>query len=91
MQIETFEDLTSKVAEHKALNLSDAHWKGYYENIMLITSDKLYELAGKIQIMTPAVVIVGDGDIVLNQFGKYIKEVDHFDKNGIYLGTYKFD
>jgi len=91
LQIETFEDLTSKVAEHKALNLSDAHWKGYYENIMLITSDKLYELAGRIPIMTPVVVVVGDGDIVLNQFGKYIKEVDNFDKNGIYLGTYKFD
>ncbi|TEU07136.1 MAG: insulinase family protein [Candidatus Aminicenantes bacterium] len=91
LQIETFDDLTSKVAELKAFNLGDEHWNKYYENIMLTTSDKLFELAGKIPIMTPVVVVVGDGDLVLNQFGKFIKEVDTFDKKGIYLGTYKFD
>lgn len=91
LQIETFNSLTLKVAEEKALNLEDAHWNKYYENIMLITSDKVFELAKKLPIITPAIVVAGDGDIVLNQFGTFIKEVDIYNKKGIYLGTYKFD
>jgi zinc protease len=91
LQIETYDDLTSKVAEHKALNLEDEHWNKYYENIMLINSEKVFELAKKLPIMTPVIVVAGDGDIVLNQFGAFIKEVDIYNKKGIYLGTYKFD
>lgn len=91
LQIETYNDLTSKVAEHKALNLEDEHWNKYYENIMLINSEKVFELAKKLPLMTPVIVVAGDGDIVLNQFGAFIKEVDIYNKKGIYLGTYKFD
>lgn len=91
LQIETFDNLTSKLAEIKAFNLGDEHWERYYENIKLITSEKLFELAGKIPLLTPAIVIVGDHDIVLNQFGTFIKEVDIYNKKGIYRGTYKFD
>ncbi len=91
LQIETFDDLTSKVAELKAFNLGDEHWNEYYENIMLTTSDTLFELAGKIPIMTPVIVVVGDGNDVLNKFGEFIKEVEIFNKKGIYLGTYKFE
>ncbi|MGD2245017.1 MAG: pitrilysin family protein [Candidatus Aminicenantes bacterium] len=91
LQIETYNDLTSKVAEHKALNLEDEHWNNYYENIMLINSEKVFELAKNLPLMTPVIVVAGNGDIVLNQFGEFIKEVDIFNKKGIYLGTYKFD
>lgn len=91
LQIETYDDLTSKVAEHKALNLEDEHWNKYYENIMLINSEKVFELAKKLPLMTPVIVVAGDGNIVLNQFGTFIKEVDIFNKKGIYLGTYMFD
>jgi len=79
------------VAEHKALNLEDEHWNKYYENIMLINSEKVFELAKNLPLMTPVIVVAGDGDIVLNQFGAFIKEVDIYNKKGIYLGTYKFD
>ena len=91
LQIETFDNLTSKLAEIKAFNLGDEHWERYYENIQLITSEKLFELAGKTLLSTPAIVIVGDQDIVLNQFGTFIKEVDIYNKKGIYQGTYKFE
>jgi predicted Zn-dependent peptidase len=91
LQIETYDDLTKKVAEHKAFNLEDEHWNKYYENIMLINSEKVFELTKKLPLMNPVIVVVGDGDIVLNQFGKFIKEVDIYNKKGIYLGTYKFD
>ncbi len=91
LQIETYDDLTSKVAEHKALDLEDEHWNKYYENIMLINSEKVFELAKKLPLKTPVIVVAGDGNIVLNQFGEFIKEVDIYNKKGIYLGTYKFD
>jgi len=91
LQIESLADLTSKVAENKAMNLGDEHWKRYYENIMLVTSDKVFELSRRIPLLTPVVVVVGDSDIVLNQFGKFIKEVEIFSDKGVYLGTYKFE
>jgi predicted Zn-dependent peptidase len=91
LQIETFDNLTSKLAEIKAFNLGDEYWERYYENIKLITSEKLFELAGKTPLSTPAIVIVGDPDIVLHQFGTFIKEVDIYNKEGIYLGTYKIE
>jgi len=91
LQIESLADLTAKVAENKALNLGDDHWKRYYENIMLVTSDKVFELSRRIPLLTPVVVVVGDSNIVLNQFGKLIKEVEIFNDKGVYLGTYKFD
>ncbi len=91
LQIETYDDLVSKVAEHKTLNLEDEHWNNYYENIMLINSEKVFELAKKLPLKTPVIVVAGDGDIVLNQFREFIKEVDIYNKKGIYLGTYKFD
>jgi zinc protease len=91
LQIETLDFLTSKVAEDKALNLEDEHWNKYYENIMLITPDKVFELTKKLPLRTPVIIVTGDADIVLNQFGTFIKEVDIYNKKGIYLGTYKFD
>ena len=91
LQIESLADLTSKVVENKAMNLGDEHWKRYYENIMLVTSDKVFELSRRIPLRTPVVVVVGDSDIILNQFGKFIKEVEIFNDKGVYLGTYKFD
>ncbi len=91
LQIETYNDLSSKVAENKALDLEDDHWNKYYENIMLINSEKVFELAKKLPLKTPVIVVAGDGDIVLNQFGAFIKEVDIYNTKGIYLGTYKFD
>jgi predicted Zn-dependent peptidase len=91
LQIETYDNLTSKWAEIKALNLGNEHWEEYYENIMPITSEMLFELAGKIPLSTPAIVIVGDQDIVLSQFGAFIKEVDVYDRKGNYRGTYKFE
>ena len=91
LQIESLADMTSKVAENRALNLGDNHWKRYYENIMLVTSDKVFELSRRIPLLTPVVVVVGDSDIILNQFGKLIKEVEIFNDKGVYLGTYKFE
>lgn len=91
LQIESLAELTSKVAENKALNLGDDHWKRYYENIMLVTTDKVIELSRRIPLLTPVVVVVGDSDKVLNQFGKFIKEVEIFNTKGVYLGTYKFN
>ncbi len=91
LQIESLAELTSRVAENKALNLGDGHWKRYYENIMLVTSDKVFELSRRIPLLTPVVVVVGNSDIVLNQFGKFIKEVEIFNNKGVYLGTYKFE
>ncbi len=91
LQIETYDNLTSQWAEVKAFNLGNEHWERYYENIKPITSEMLFELAGKIPLATPAIVIVGDEDIILHQFGAFIKEVDIYNKKGIYQGTYKFE
>jgi predicted Zn-dependent peptidase len=91
LQIETYDNLTSKWAGIKAFNLGNEHWERYYDNIKPITSESLFELAGKLALSTPAIVIVGDQDQVFSQFGAFIKEVDVYDIKGILRGTFKFE
>lgn len=91
LQIETYDNLTTQWAKIKAFNLGNEHWDRYYDNIKQITSEKLFELAGKVLLSTPAIVIVGDQNAVFNRFGAFIKEVDIYNEKGVFLGTYKFE
>ncbi len=89
LRIETSESLTFKLAEIKAFDLGDAHWSRYHENIMTLTPDAVLQAARKYPLLTPAVVIVGDASIILNQF-RSAEEVEVFNIKGISLGIHRF-
>lgn len=85
LQIETFENLSSKASEFNILNMEDELWKKYYENIMLIDSKRVLETAGKYPLLTPVIVIVGDSSIILDNIREF-GEVELFNKKGVSQG-----
>jgi zinc protease len=71
LTIETFESLSSKVAEIQAFDLGRDHWERYFENVMRINSDMVSNMGQKYSLHTPVVVIVGNNEIL-----DYLKEFD---------------
>ncbi len=82
LKIETFDDLSLKVAQIQAFQLGEEHWSKYYENVMLIDSKKVFEIAQKFPILTPVVVIVGDIKTTLEHIRQF-DEVDVYNNKGI--------
>jgi zinc protease len=79
LDIETLDNLSLKIARIKAFQLGEEHWDKYYENIMLIDADKVFETARKYPLLTPVVVIVGDKDILIDHLTEF-EEVEVYKK-----------
>jgi hypothetical protein len=88
LQIQTFDKLSSRIAEIIALDLGDEHWSKYYENIMLVSSERVFETARKYPLLTPVVIIVGDKNIIIDHI-KEFDEVFVYDNQGILQYTIK--
>ncbi len=88
LQIQTFDGLSSRVSEIKALDLGEEHWSKYYENIMLVSSERVFESARKYPLLTPVVVIVGDKNIISDHIQEF-EEVFVYDNKGILQYTIK--
>ncbi len=82
LQIQTFDTLSSRISEIKALDLGEEHWSKYYENIMLVSSERVFETARKYSLLTPVVVIVGDKNVIIDHIQAF-KEVFVYDNKGI--------
>jgi len=81
LKIETFENFCFKISEAEAFNLGREYWNKYYENIMLINSEKVFEVAQKYPLLTPVVVIVADKDKVMHDLNNF-KEVEVYNYKG---------
>jgi zinc protease len=88
LQIQTFDKLSSKISEIKALDLGEEYWSKYYENIMLVSSDRVFETARKYRLLTPVVVIVGDKDTIIDHIQEF-EELFVYNTKGILQYTIK--
>ncbi len=88
LQIETYDKLSSKISEIIALNLGEEHWSKYYENIMLVNAEKVFDRARKYPLLASVVVIVGDKKII-SDYIRELKEVEVYDNKGILQYTVK--
>ena len=88
LQIQTFDKLSSRVSAIKALDLGEEHWSKYYENIMLVSSERVFETARKYPLLTPVVVIVGDKKIIIDHIQEF-EELFVYDNKGILQYTIK--
>lgn len=71
LTIETFDNLSYKVAENQAFDLGRDHWERYIENIMRINSEMVSDMGQKYSLHTPVIVIVGNNEIL-----EYLKDFD---------------
>jgi zinc protease len=83
IQVEKLDDLASRVSEIVTLSLGGAYWDRFYENIMLVDANRVYEVAHKYLLNPPVVVIVGDKSLLLDYLDDFEK-IDIFDAKGEY-------
>lgn len=88
LEIETYEKLSRKIAEIRAFNLGEEHWGKYYENIMVIDSQGVYNIARKSPLLTPVIVIAGD-DKVLEEALREFEEIEVYHTSGTFLYSWK--
>jgi predicted Zn-dependent peptidase len=88
LHIQTFDTLSTAVSEIKALNLGEEHWEKYYDNIMLINSEKAFEMARTYPLLSPVVVIVGDIYKIIDNIQEFT-EIEIYNSKGILLQTMK--
>ncbi len=83
LNLETCDDLASRVSEIKAFNLSSKHWDKYYESIMYVDTQMVFEAVRKTPLVSPIVVIVGDLDTHISSLAEFDK-IEIFDTKGNY-------
>jgi zinc protease len=90
IKLEKQQDMLLKLAEIQAFDLGDSHWNRYYDTVMSIDAEKVFNLPQKSSLLTPLVIIVGDKNILIEHL-KELDEVNIYDKNGIFQYTIKGD
>jgi hypothetical protein len=79
-----------KFSENIALELGNAHWNDYYENIMLINSNTVFEAVQNAPLLSPIVVIVGDQDKIIGNLHEF-KEVEIYNDKGRLVQKLKWE
>ncbi len=79
-------DLSRRVADLVAFSMGDAYWNMFYDSIMQIDADRIYEVAQKYLAPRPVVVIVGDKNVLLDHL-RDIDRLEVYDLKGILLYT----
>jgi len=77
LQVERPSQLADRVAEMVAYSLSAAHWERFYDSIMLIDAERVYQVALRYLERPPIVIIVGDRS-------RLAEFLDGFDKIEVY-------
>jgi len=80
LSLETYEDLSSRISENKALNLGEQHWTNYYDNIMVIDSQTVYESARRHSLQPMIIVIVGNSSVL--EHIREFEDVEIYDYQG---------
>jgi zinc protease len=83
---ERLEDFSATIARIVTFNLGDEHWTKYYENIMLLNSDRVHDVLQRYPLLTPVIVIVGDKNQLIDYLREFEK-VEVYNSKGILEST----
>jgi zinc protease len=86
MQLNRLDSLAQRVSEIVAFSLGDAYWSQFYDSIMLVDTDRVFEVGQKYLLARPVVIIVGDKATMVEYLRDFPK-VDVYDTNGVLLYT----
>ena len=81
LKIQTFESLCAQISEATAFALGNEIWSRYYENIMLVNSEKVFEVAQRYPFLTPVIVIVADKTKIMDHLSEF-EEVEVYNSKG---------
>jgi len=81
LEMETHNNLSLRVSENQAFNFGEEHWNKYYENIMIITPQKVFEIIKNSSLLSPAIIVVGDKNIIAQNLKDF--DIEVYDTNGI--------
>jgi len=82
LRIETHNRLSFKQAQIQAFQLGPEHWSKYYQNLMLIDPDRVFQVAQKYPLLTPVVIIVGDKNVIIDHLTNF-DEVEIYNNKGV--------
>jgi zinc protease len=74
------------VADLVTFSLGDAYWNRFYDSIMQVDAERIFEVAQKYFQPRPVVVIVGDQNVLLDHL-REINRLDVYDLKGTLLYT----
>ncbi|MDH7511600.1 MAG: pitrilysin family protein [Clostridiales bacterium] len=84
--VEKLDDLaacTFRIATH---SLGSAYWGRFYESVMGVDAERVYDVARKYLLHPPVIVIVGDRSVVIDFIDRFEK-IEVFDAKGEYRYT----
>ena len=79
-------EFSRRVADLVTFSLGDAHWNRFYDSIMQVDADLIFEVAQRYLRPKPVVVIVGDINVLLDHL-REIDRLDVYDQKGVHLYT----
>jgi len=83
IKISEHKEFSLKISEIIALDMKEIYGKDYYENIMYINANSVFETFQKVNFLNPVIVVVGDKDVVLDHL-KEFQEVEIYDNQGVF-------
>jgi len=81
-------ELASKIMEIQLYGYS-RHWDAFYRNIMQVQPRSIFDLLRTSNFLTPAIVVIGDKDLLLDILIKEFNEVNIFDGSGTFQYSIK--
>jgi zinc protease len=86
LQISRPDELSRRISNLMAFSLGDSHWGRFYDSIVLVDADRIFEVAQKFLVPKPVVVIVGDKQLLLGQL-RDLDRLEVYDLKGVLLYT----
>jgi predicted Zn-dependent peptidase len=86
LQLSRLDSLAVHVSDIVSFALGDGHWNGYFENIMRVDSNRVFEVAQKYLLAQPAVVLVGSRSTLADHL-REIDRLDVYDARGVFQYT----
>jgi zinc protease len=83
IRLETQEGLTDQLVQIKMLNLPDDYLQHYRDRVQAVTAGEIQRVANKyVKPDEAAVIVVGDGSLVLDQIKPYVGEIEVYSTSG---------
>lgn len=89
LNFETYGELTDQAAEQLIYGLGREHWNKYYDTIMGVNAEEVFDAAGRYPLETPVVIVVGDKTLIIDNLSQTFEEVEIYNAKGDLLYVVK--